>query len=82
MVCMKWALLHKSLCRKPQASGMSSASKPRYRITSWKQYSAALKAHGSLSIWADKTWHGLLLPAANAGEARGSLLLLFSLFDP
>ena len=29
-------------------------SKPRYRTTNWKQYNAALKARGSLSIWLDK----------------------------
>lgn len=28
--------------------------KPRYRITNWKQYNAALKARGSLTVWLDK----------------------------
>ncbi|MDH0373765.1 IS5 family transposase, partial [Comamonas aquatica] len=37
---------------------MNSPNKPRYRTTNWKQYNAALKARGSLSIWLDKrmTW--------------------------
>lgn len=37
---------------------MSSPNKPRYRTTNWKQYNAALKARGSLSVWLDKrmTW--------------------------
>jgi hypothetical protein len=29
-------------------------STPRYRITNWKQYNAALKARGSLTVWLDK----------------------------
>lgn len=33
---------------------MSPSNKPRYRTTNWKQYNAALKARGSLSIWLDK----------------------------
>lgn len=33
---------------------MSLSRKPRYRTTNWKQYNAALKARGSLSIWLDK----------------------------
>ena len=33
---------------------MSQSCKPRYRTTNWKQYNAALKARGSLSIWLDK----------------------------
>ena len=33
---------------------MSQPRKPRYRTTNWKQYNAALKARGSLSIWLDK----------------------------
>ncbi len=37
---------------------MSPRKKLRYRTTNWKQYNAALKARGSLSIWLDKrmTW--------------------------
>ncbi len=66
---MKWAFLHKSLCRKPQASGMSSASKPRYRITSWKQYSAALKARGSLSIWLDKRMAWFATASGKRGQS-------------
>lgn len=33
---------------------MSPANKPRYQTTNWKQYNAALKARGSLSIRLDK----------------------------
>ena len=33
---------------------MSLSRKSRYRTTNWKQYNAALKARGSLSIWLDK----------------------------
>jgi hypothetical protein len=33
---------------------MSQPRKPLYRITNWKQYSAALKARGSLTAWLDK----------------------------
>ena len=29
-------------------------SKPRYRTTNWKQYNAALKVRGSLTVWLDK----------------------------
>lgn len=32
---------------------MSPSNKHRYRTTNWKQYNAALKARGSLSIWLD-----------------------------
>ena len=37
---------------------MSLPKKTLYRTTNWKQYNAALKARGSLSIWLDKrmTW--------------------------
>lgn len=28
--------------------------KPRYRITNWKPYNAALKARGTLTVWLDK----------------------------
>ena len=28
---------------------------PSYRTTNWKQYNAALKARGSLTIWLDKS---------------------------
>ena len=39
---------------------MSLSRKSRYRTTNWKQYNAALKARGSLSIWLDKrmAWFG------------------------
>ena len=44
---------------------MTLPCKPRYRTTHWKQYNAALKARGSLSIWLDKrmSWF-----AANSGK--------------
>ena len=32
----------------------SQPIKPRYRTTNWKQYNAALKARGSLTVWLDK----------------------------
>jgi hypothetical protein len=57
---------------------MSSPNKPRYRTTNWKQYNAALKARGSLSIWLDKRMTGLPLEAANAGAARSSRMLPFN----
>ena len=34
-------------------SQLRSAFKPRYRITNWANYNAALKSRGSLSIWLD-----------------------------
>ena len=40
-------------------------SKPRYRTTNWKQYNAALKARGSLTIWLDK---GMSWFAAASGK--------------
>ncbi len=33
---------------------MTLPCKPRYRTTNWKQYNAALKARGSLTVWLDK----------------------------
>ena len=33
---------------------MSQPLKPRYRTTNWKQYNAALKTRGSLTVWLDK----------------------------
>ena len=45
--------MHKSLCRRPLACSMSPSNKPCYRTTNCKQYNAALKARGSLSIWLD-----------------------------
>ncbi len=33
---------------------MSQPRKPRYRTTNWRQYNAALKARGSLTLWLDK----------------------------
>lgn len=33
---------------------MSQPRKPRYRATNRKQYNAALKARGSLTVWLDK----------------------------
>lgn len=38
-----------------RAMSQSTQSKPRYCTTNWKQYNAALKARGSLSIWLDKS---------------------------
>ena len=37
---------------------MTQQRKSRYRTTNWKQYNAALKARGSLTVWLDKrmTW--------------------------
>ena len=43
----------------------SQHSKPRYRTTNWKQYNAALKARGSLTIWLDK---GMSWFAAASGK--------------
>ena len=33
---------------------MSQPRNPRYRTTNWKQYNAALRARGSLTVWLDK----------------------------
>lgn len=33
---------------------MIQPSTPRYRTTNWKQYKAALKSRGSLTVWLDK----------------------------
>lgn len=33
---------------------MSQPRKSRYRTTNWKQYNAALKARGSLTVWLNK----------------------------
>lgn len=33
---------------------MNEPRKPRYRTTNWKQYNAALKARGSLTVWLNK----------------------------
>lgn len=35
-------------------SSTPAQSKHRYRTTNWKQYNAALKARGSLTVWLDK----------------------------
>lgn len=43
----------------------SPQSKPRYRTTNWKQYNAALKARGSLTIWLDR---GMSWFAAASGK--------------
>ena len=43
----------------------SQHSKPRYRTTNWKQYNAALKARGSLTIWLDE---GMSWFAAASGK--------------
>ena len=40
-------------------------SKPRYRTTNWKQYNAALKSRGSLTIWLDR---GMSWFAAASGK--------------
>ncbi|WP_232776272.1 IS5 family transposase [Comamonas testosteroni] len=50
------ALLHKSRSAAVQPRAMSQLfqAKPRYRTTNCKQYNAALKARGSLTIWLDK----------------------------
>ena len=47
---------------------MRQPRKPRYSTTNWKQYKAALQAHGTLSIGLDKrmTW----LAAASGQRVR------------
>ena len=49
-------------------SSTPAAPKRRYRTTNWKQYNAALKARGSLTVWFDKkmAWFG----AASGKPAR------------
>ncbi|KKW68746.1 transposase, partial [Lampropedia cohaerens] len=39
---------------------MTKPAAAQYRTTNWKDYSAALKARGSLSVWLDRDmqWHG------------------------
>ena len=53
---MSKARLHKSRSAAVQPRAMSQPlqAKPRYRTTNCKQYNAALKARGSLTIWLDK----------------------------
>ena len=43
----------------------SQHSKPRYRTINWKQYNAALKSRGSLTIWLDR---GISWFAAASGK--------------
>ena len=33
---------------------MTKPAPARYRTTNWKDYNAALKARGSLSVWLDR----------------------------
>ena len=47
---------------------MSLSRKSRYRTTNWKQYNAALKARGSLSIWLDKGMTWLAPPDGRPGR--------------
>lgn len=39
---------------------MTKPAPAQYRTTNWKDYNAALKARGSLSVWLDRDmqWHG------------------------
>ena len=48
---------------------MSTPSKPRYRTSNWKQYNAALKARGSLSIWLDKRMTWFAAPSGKRGRS-------------
>lgn len=45
------------------------ARKPRYRTTNWKQYNAALKARGSLTVWLGKRMYWF---ATASGRRRRS----------
>ena len=60
----------------------SSTDKPqrRYRTTTtnWKQYNAALKARGSLTVWFDKNRPGFPLLAASVGAVPSSQVPKFS----
>ena len=44
-------------------------SKPRYRTTNWKQYNAALKARGSLTIWLDKNMSWFAAASGKRGRS-------------
>lgn len=43
--------------------------KPRYRTTNWKQYNAALKARGSLTVWLDKGMSWLAAASGKRGRS-------------
>ena len=49
-------------------SSTPAAPKRRYRTTNWKQYNAALKARGSLTVWFDK--HMAWFAAASGKRGR------------
>jgi len=42
---------------------------PRYRTTNWKQYNAALKDHGSSTIWLNKTMSWLAAASGKCGRS-------------
>ena len=44
-------------------------TKPRYRTTNWKQYNAALKARGSLTIWLNKGISWFASPSGKRGRS-------------
>ena len=44
-------------------------STPRYRITNWKQYNAALKARGSLTVWLDKNMSWIAAASGKRGRS-------------
>ena len=49
----------------------SSTDKPqrRYRTTNWKQYNAALKARGSLTVWFDKNMAWFAAASSKRGRS-------------
>ena len=48
---------------------MSQPRKPRYRTTNWKQYNAALKARGSLTVWFDKSMSWFATASGKRGRS-------------
>ncbi|MCP1714091.1 hypothetical protein J2T36_003326 [Kerstersia gyiorum] len=41
----------------------------KYRTTNWKEYNAALKARGSLTLWLDQSMQWLATPSGNRGRS-------------
>ena len=50
-------------------SSTPAAPKRRYRTTNWKQYNAALKARGSLTVWFDKSMSWFATASGKRGRS-------------
>ena len=49
--------------------GYSLQTKSHYRTINWKQYNAALKAQGSLTIWLDKSMSWFIAASGKPGRS-------------